>query len=135
MASLRIPRPVPRGVNRRGAPTFDGRELKLWREAHGVSQADVADAIRMSQSYVSNIIEYDREPNAVQVKTVAEYCDAVEKIAARRARMADEGRPKLAEHRATLPTLDPTLVFSGPRLRTAEESDAILRAQGRAGEA
>jgi hypothetical protein len=136
-SSFSISRPVPRGVNKRGAPTFDGRELKYWREAHGVTQTDVADALRMSQSWVSNIIEWDGEPAAVQVKSVVEYCGTVEAIAARRIQRAADGRAKLEAYRPTLPPpLDGETLAAAPmpRTRTVAETRAELIAEGRGGE-
>lgn len=136
-SSSSISRPVPRGVSRRGAPTFDGRELKYWREAHGVTQGDVADALRMSQSWVSNIVEWDGEPAAVQVKSVVEYCGTVEAIAARRAQMAADGRAKLEAYRPTLPAplgAETLAAAPKPRTRTAAETQTELIAEGRGGE-
>jgi hypothetical protein len=123
-----IERPTPRGINKRGKPTWSGAEVKWFREALGVPQGHAAQAAGEWQAAVSTVFENLRSPVAVDYKKMVAYIAAIERVAAQRKVKAAEAIGKLAELRATLPDLDPSTIDTSPAggWRTQAEADAIL---------
>jgi hypothetical protein len=101
-----IQRPQPRGVNKRGLPTWSGAEVKWFREALGVPQGHAAQAAGEWQAAVSTVFENLRSPVAVEYRKMVQYIDAIEKVAAERKVSQAKAVEKLAEMRKTLPDLD-----------------------------
>ncbi len=79
----------------RGRKIYSLAAVIPYRKALGVIQTDVVARIHMSQAYVS-MVERTNEA-AIQEKTILDILDAVDAIAADRARLAAEG---LAEFEA-----------------------------------
>jgi len=79
-----IPRPVPIGVNARGVPVWNGHEIGAFRVSHGVPVGEAARAMGISAAAVSSLYERETAPIAVRYDRIERYCQAVERIRARR---------------------------------------------------
>lgn len=77
----RVSRPVARGTNARGAPTFDGQEFALYRRSLRVPQSAVAVRLAMHQEAISFLYENKRAAVNVRADKVEKYLAAVERAA------------------------------------------------------
>jgi transcriptional regulator with XRE-family HTH domain len=91
-------RPAPIGVAR-GRKTYELAELVAYRKARGVTQADLAARLRVSQPYVS-MVENSRG-DIIQQHVVEEFLDAIDAIAERQAKLIAEGVAALEAIRST----------------------------------
>jgi transcriptional regulator with XRE-family HTH domain len=79
---MALPRPEPIGQTAIGTPTWDGRAVRLFREAHGVSRSEVAKLIGASTQAISMGYESTRQPvTGHRKKAMALYFRAVERAA------------------------------------------------------
>lgn len=128
-----IERPKPRGINQRGAATWSGTEIYLWRRALSVTQGDAARRASTAQATVSVVYENRRAPVNVEFKRVVAYLDAIERAAEANAKDQADSAAELKALRATLPEVPAVVVTRArkvaPRYRTRAEAEAILAEQ------
>lgn len=93
-----IPRPVPRGLNVRGLPLWDGTELALFRQAHAVTQVEVARALGVTHPAIATTYE-PKKLLVTRAARIEEYFKAIERIAARRAETAAKASEELNAYR------------------------------------
>ena len=129
-----IKRPAPVGVTTRGFARLDPAECAAYRKARGVTQTELADFLRCSQSLIS-VYEGSRAGYELQERTMLPVFDAIDAIAARQAKMVREGLAELDAIRSKqVPYVGP-VSEAKPHWRTVEEANTDLIAQGRGEEA
>lgn len=79
-------RPVPRGKNPRGLPTWNGVELATWRRSRGVQQNHVAKKLATFASALSVLYENKRAPVALPPNKVERYLSAIDELVLERER-------------------------------------------------
>lgn len=123
-------RPAPTGRNVRGIDLYSSAAVKAYRMRAGVSQEQVAERLRISQSEVAGRENLDRRGAEFHAKQALPLMDAVDAVLRDRERMIAEGEASWAS------LADGTYVIeaTGGRFRTAAEADKILAARGREGE-
>ncbi len=92
--SNNITRPQPVGEAAYG-PVYDLAEVTAYRKVNAVSQAELAQKLFVTQGYVSMVERRARAVN-IKAKNVIKILEAIEGIAASRAKMASEGEADLA---------------------------------------
>ena len=124
------PRPEPIGKNDRGnIDLYSGGSLTQYRLLNGVSAPAIAGYLRCTPAAIAHY-ESGLGSLGVQAKQALAYLDTVDRVVRNRARLVAEGEARR----------DGTYVPAPPvkgrgRWRTRAEADAVLVAQGRAGEA
>ena len=87
-------RPSPVGETR-GRKFYNIAEVVAYRKARMVSQADLAQRLHVSQPYVS-MVETKAKSETIHERTIVEFLDAIDYLAAKREKMHAEGVADLA---------------------------------------
>jgi DNA-binding transcriptional regulator YiaG len=92
-----LKRPTP--ITKEGADVarYDGPEIGAYRAAMGVTQGELAGALRVSQALVHH---YESGRPVIKDSWGKDMIDAIDRIAASRIKLAAKGVAKLEEIRA-----------------------------------
>jgi len=93
-------RPSPVGVTKEnGYPIYDAAEIAAYRKSRAVDQTAVADRLHVSQSLIST---YERAARGWELteEAAVPMLDAIDFLAAKREKMAADGRAELEAIRA-----------------------------------
>jgi transcriptional regulator with XRE-family HTH domain len=94
-------RPAPIGEVR-GRAYYDIAEVIAYRKARGVTQADLAATMHVSQPYISMIEKSGAtRPQTIQPKTVEAMLRGIDFLAGKREKLIAEGTASMAEIRAS----------------------------------